>query len=121
MSTHESTPAAGHPGAPDPYALAREAGEAIAAASGIPRHDIALVLGSGWAGAADLLGKTVWEAPATEIPGFSAPAVVGHVGSLRSIAIAGTDAHALVLGARTHLYEGKGVDAVVHEIGRAHV
>ncbi|MCL6424256.1 purine-nucleoside phosphorylase [Brachybacterium sp. JHP9] len=103
----------------DPYALAREAGAAIAEASGIARHDIALVLGSGWSGAADLLGETVWEAPAHEIPGFRAPAVVGHVGTLRSIAIEGTGAHALVLGARTHLYEGKGVDAVVHGVRTA--
>ena len=35
------------------------AAAAIAEASSVPAHDLALVLGSGWAGAADLLGETV--------------------------------------------------------------
>ncbi|PWH05003.1 purine-nucleoside phosphorylase [Brachybacterium endophyticum] len=103
----------------DPHAAARTAAERIAALSGIDHHDIALVLGSGWGGAADLLGETVWEAPATEVPGFRAPALAGHVGTLRSIAIEGTDTHALVIGARTHYYEGAGVEAVVHGVRTA--
>jgi purine-nucleoside phosphorylase len=103
----------------DPHAAARTAAERIADLSGVPRHDIALVLGSGWGGAADLLGETEWEAPATEVPGFRAPALAGHVGTLRSIAIRGTDAHALVIGARTHYYEGAGVEAVVHGVRTA--
>lgn len=102
-----------------PEDLARQAAAAIAAASGIASHDIALVLGSGWSGAADLLGETVWEAPATEIPGFRPAAVAGHVGLLRSIRVASTEAHVLVLGARTHLYEGAGVDPVVHGVRTA--
>src|SRR5699024_8715858 len=56
--------------ASDPYQLAREAAAAIADASGVPHHDLALVLGSGWSGAADLLGETVWQADATTIPGL---------------------------------------------------
>ncbi|UEJ82544.1 purine-nucleoside phosphorylase [Brachybacterium halotolerans subsp. kimchii] len=103
----------------DPQAAAREAAARIAELSGVPRHDIALVLGSGWGGAADLLGETVWEAPATQVPGFRAPALAGHVGTLRSIAIEGGDAHALVIGARTHYYEGAGVEAVVHGVRTA--
>jgi purine-nucleoside phosphorylase len=77
------------------------------------------VLGSGWGGAADLLGETVAEIPAPEVPGFAAPAVVGHVGTIRSIRIAATGKHALVLGSRTHLYEGKGVRRVVHGVRTA--
>lgn len=114
MEAHRSTAPA-----PSPHDLARDAAEAIADASGIGRHDIALVLGSGWSGAADLLGQTVWQSPATAIPGFRAPAVPGHVGTLRSIRITGTDRHALVLGARTHLYEGAGVEPVVHGVRTA--
>ena len=102
-----------------PYQLARDAAAAIAEASGVPAHDLALVLGSGWAGAADLLGETVWQADATSIPGFRPPAVAGHVGTLRSIRVEGTGARALVLGARTHYYEGAGVDAVVHGVRTA--
>ena len=42
----------------DPFAVAELAAETIAARTGVPRHDVALVLGSGWGGAADLLGET---------------------------------------------------------------
>lgn len=98
----------------DPFALAAEAAAVIAERSGIESHDLALVLGSGWGGAADLLGETVSEIPAAEVPGFHAPAVAGHVAVMRSIRIHGTDRHALVLGSRTHYYEGKGVRAVAH-------
>jgi len=111
-----TTSAAPHqPGADaDPFESARDAAAHIARATGIESHDIALVLGSGWGGAADLLGETVAELASDEIPGFGKPAVAGHVGTLRSIRIEATGKHALVLGSRTHLYEGKGVRAVVH-------
>ena len=97
-----------------PVDLARRAAEVIAARSGLDHHDIALVLGSGWGGAAELIGETVSEIPAAEVPGFFAPAVAGHVPLMRSIRIAGTDRTALVLGSRPHFYEGKGVRAVAH-------
>ncbi|HEY0186493.1 MAG TPA: purine-nucleoside phosphorylase [Cellulomonas sp.] len=103
----------------DPLSVAADAAAYLAEATGVAKHDVALVLGSGWGGAADLLGETVAEIPAPEVPGFAAPAVVGHVGTIRSIRIAGTDAHALVLGSRTHLYEGKGVRRVVHGVRTA--
>lgn len=107
----------------DPFEVARRAAEVIAARTGVERHDVALVLGSGWGGAADLLGETVAELPSHEVPGFSRPAVQGHVGTLRSIRIAGSDGRpdrfALVLGSRTHLYEGRGVRRVVHGVRTA--
>jgi len=106
----------------DPFAVAHEAARTIAERTGVARHDVALVLGSGWGGAADLLGETVAELPATDLPGFSASAVVGHTGTLRSVryqAQDGTTKHALVLGARTHLYEGRGVRRVVHGVRTA--
>ncbi len=103
----------------DPFEIAKEAAAYIAATTGIEKHDIALVLGSGWGGAADILGETVAEIPSHDIPGFSAPAVHGHVGTLRSIKIKDSGKHALVLGSRTHLYEGKGVRKVVHGIRTA--
>ncbi|MDO5049581.1 MAG: purine-nucleoside phosphorylase [Actinomycetaceae bacterium] len=97
----------------NPFEIAQQAAEFIAKRSGVERHDIALVLGSGWGGAADLIGETVAEIPAHEVPGFFAPAVEGHVGLTRSIKIEGGK-HALVLGSRTHFYEGRGVRAVAH-------
>ena len=84
----------------------------------MPSHDIALVLGSGWGEAAELIGETTATLSAADIPGFSAPAVQGHVGTIRSVLT--TDGkRALVLGARTHYYEGKGVRAVVHGVRTA--
>jgi len=109
--------------ATDPFEVARAAAAAIAEATGVARHDVALVLGSGWGGAADLLGETVAELASTDVPGFSAAAVVGHVGTIRSIRIEGeagaAPRHALVLGSRTHLYEGRGVRRVVHGVRTA--
>lgn len=109
--------------ATDPFDVARLAASVFAERTGVARHDVALVLGSGWGGAADLLGETVAEIPSHEVPGFSAPAVVGHVGTLRSVRIAGDDGRperfALVLGSRTHLYEGRGVRRVVHGVRTA--
>lgn len=107
----------------DPFDVARAAAAYIAEATGVPTHDVALVLGSGWGGAADLLGETVAELPSHKVPGFSKPAVVGHVGTIRSIRIGGSlgapAKHALVLGSRTHLYEGRGVRRVVHGVRTA--
>ncbi|WNB87741.1 purine-nucleoside phosphorylase [Glutamicibacter protophormiae] len=102
----------------DPFDLARQAAEALRERTGVQSHRIALTLGSGWGGAADLLGETVAEVPAHEIPGFSKPALEGHGGTLRSIRLP-DDEHALVIGARTHFYEGKGVRAVAHGVRTA--
>ncbi len=101
-----------------PKKVAAEAASQIRERTGVNCHRIALTLGSGWAKAADLLGDTVAEIPADEIVGFSRPAVEGHVGTLRSIRLA-DDTHALVIGARTHFYEGHGVRRVVHSVRTA--
>jgi purine-nucleoside phosphorylase len=102
----------------DPFAIATRAAEQLAAATGVDRHDIALTLGSGWGQAADLIGETTHTIPATEIVGFSASAVVGHSGTLRSILLP-SGKRALVIGARTHYYEGHGVRRVVHSVRTA--
>jgi len=64
------------------------------------------------------MGETVASVPAASIPGFFAPAVEGHVASIRSILLP-NGKHALVLGARTHYYEGHGVRRVVHGVRTA--
>jgi len=102
----------------DPFEFAQRAADAIRQKSQIETHDIALTLGSGWAKAADLIGETVSEIPAGEIPGFVKPAVVGHVGTIRSVRLP-SGKHALVIGARTHFYENHGVRAVVHSVRTA--
>ncbi|WP_167198164.1 purine-nucleoside phosphorylase [Brevibacterium pigmentatum] len=103
----------------DPTAAAHAAATTINANAGIESHDIALVLGSGWGGAADLLGETVAEISAGEVPGFHAPAVEGHGATLRTVRIEASGKHALVLGSRTHYYEGKGVRSVAHGVRTA--
>jgi len=102
----------------NPFEIAQEAAKQIANISGISSHEIALTLGSGWAKAADLIGETVSEIPGSEIIGFSKPAVVGHVGTIRSIRLP-NGKHALVIGARTHFYENHGVRSVVHSVRTA--
>jgi purine-nucleoside phosphorylase len=102
----------------DPFAIASEAAAQIAEETGVERHDLALTLGSGWAKAADLIGETTATIPATEITGFSKPALEGHVGSLRSILLP-SGKRALVIGARTHYYENHGVRRVVHSVRTA--
>lgn len=101
-----------------PAEVAAEAAQQIAKETGVASHRIALTLGSGWAKAADLIGETVAEIPAHHITGFSAPAVEGHVGTLRSVRLP-DGSHALVIGARTHFYEGHGVRRVVHSVRTA--
>jgi purine-nucleoside phosphorylase len=98
----------------DPYTAAELAASALSERTGVSSHDVALVMGSGWLPAADLLGETVAELAVTELPGFAPPGVVGHAGTVRSVRVG--DTRALVFLGRTHLYEGRGVDAVVHAV-----
>jgi purine-nucleoside phosphorylase len=100
----------------DPREVAREAARRLADLTGAERHDVALVLGSGWGPAAGLLGETLADVPAAELPGFHASGIAGHSGSIRSVAIGGSGRRALVLGARTHYYEDRGVRAVAHGV-----
>ena len=89
----------------------------ISRRTGVPGHDVAVVLGSGWAPAAAHLGTTVAEVPMAELPGFPAPTVTGHAGVVRSVEVGSR--RALVLVGRSHLYEGLGTDAVVHGVRTA--
>lgn len=102
----------------DPFGIAEIAAAEIAEKTGVPHHDIALTLGSGWAKAADLIGSTTAVIPAQELTGFAKPALEGHNGTVRSIQLPGGK-HALVIGARTHYYEGHGVRRVVHSVRTA--
>ncbi|GAB3499667.1 purine-nucleoside phosphorylase [Flexivirga lutea] len=105
--------------ATDPFEIAQAAAAVIAERTGSARHDIALVLGSGWGQAADRIGETLATVDNADVPGFAAAAVAGHSSAMRSIAIGDTGARALVFGTRTHFYEGKGVRSVVHGVRTA--
>jgi len=102
---------------PTTHELAQEAADKLAELTGIEQHDIALVLGSGWLPAVDALGEVTAEIATTDLPGFSAAAVVGHSGKIRSVRSG--ERNLLVFLSRTHYYEGKGVAAVVHGVRTA--
>jgi purine-nucleoside phosphorylase len=100
-------------GAPDAEAAAK----VLAERTGIERHDVAVVLGSGWRPAADVIGVADTEVPMADLPGFVAPTAVGHGGTVRSVLVG--DRRTLVLLGRTHGYEGYGVARVVHGVRTA--
>ena len=99
---------------PDP---ARSAARRLAELTGVPRHRAVVVLGSGWAPAADALGEPLVTLPMTDLPGFVAPVAEGHRGTVASYDVGGVPT--LVLFGRTHLYEGLGLGPVVHGIRTA--
>jgi len=105
----------------DPLQAAAIAASEIASRTGVASHDVALVMGSGWVGAVDALGTPSYECNAEEITGFFPPAVEGHSGKVRSYEIKDGDRtiRALVFLGRTHLYEGKGMEPVVHGVRTA--
>jgi purine-nucleoside phosphorylase len=104
------------PAAADPNALAAEAADALTAAVG-GDHDVAVVMGSGWAPAADAFGAAEASIAIGELPGFAAPTAVGHGGEVRSVRVG--DRKVLLFLGRTHLYEGRGVAPVVHGVRTA--
>ncbi|MEY2989467.1 MAG: purine-nucleoside phosphorylase [Candidatus Nanopelagicales bacterium] len=108
--TNETTQAANQ--------AAQQAAATLRGLTTIQHHDVAVVLGSGWVPAAELLGSTTVEFPVTDLPGFAPPAVEGHAGRFRSIDADGT--RVLAFLGRTHLYEERGVDAVTHAVRTAH-
>ena len=96
---------------------AQIAATAISEQTGIAQHDVALVLGSGWAAACDQIGETAWEADTTALPFFAPSTVPGHGGLVRSVRRG--EQNVLLFMGRTHLYEGHGVDAVAHPVRTA--
>lgn len=102
-------------GANNPYELAKQAADFIVKKFN-GRHDVLAVLGSGWAHAASVLNATS-EISVTEIPGFTKPSAIGHGGTIKSVVVGST--RVLLLTGRTHLYEGHGVNAVVHAVRTA--
>jgi purine-nucleoside phosphorylase len=100
-----------------PADTAADAARVLAQLTGVERHDVALVLGSGWLPAVDALGEVTAEISSTDLPGFAPPAVAGHAGKIRSVRAG--DRQLLVFLGRTHFYEGRGVRAVVHGVRTA--
>jgi purine-nucleoside phosphorylase len=102
---------------PDPYQAAQASAARLAELTGQPRHDVAVVLGSGWAPAAGALGSTEAEVPLDALGGFPPTTVGGHSPAVRSVRAG--DVRALVFLGRVHLYEGHDPATVVHGVRTA--
>ena len=99
----------------DPFAVAAASAARLTALAGRP--DLAVVLGSGWAPAADAIGATEVEVPLTELGGFGEPTVAGHAPTVR--AVGAGPLRVLVFLGRVHLYEGLPPATVVHGVRTA--
>ncbi len=106
----------------DPYMLAAEAGAALRNAVGSD-IDVAVVLGSGWRAAADVMAEDsrvtqLLELPMADLPGFVPPTAEGHGGTIRVLRVATSDGSrtvAVCLG-RTHAYEGHALWRTAHAV-----
>lgn len=97
--------------------MAQRAAGALAELTGTDRHDVAVVLGSGWQPAAEEIGRPATETSMADLPGFASPSAVGHSGKAWSVPVG--DNRVLVLLGRTHLYEGRGIEPVAHGVRTA--
>lgn len=100
-----------------PYERAQSAADGLRELTGVPHHDIAVVMGSGWAPAAEALGDADVRIDAVELPGFHAPAASGHGGYIHSVPVG--DRRVLVFLGRTHYYERRDVPSVCHAVRTA--
>lgn len=101
----------------DPEGAARAGADALASATGVRTHSVAIVLGSGWQAAADVFGAPTATVPMADLPGFAAPSASGHSGTITSVNVGGTPT--LLLQGRTHAYEGHDLRRVVHPVRTA--
>lgn len=102
---------------PDPATLAAEAADAIRDRTGVDEHDVAVVLGSGWAPAAEQLGAPTAVIPMAELPGFTPPTAAGHGGQVLSVRAG--EHRVLALVGRIHAYEGHDLRHIVHPLRAA--
>ena len=101
----------------DPDALAAESARAIGDRTGVDEHDVAVILGSGWAPAVAELGDPVAVVPMAELPGFTPPTAAGHGGQVLSLHVCGR--RVLVFVGRIHAYEEHELRHVVHQVRAA--
>ena len=101
----------------DADAAAIVAAATIAAETDAAAHDVAVILGSGWAPAADAFGTPIRSLPMASIPGFTPPRAAGHGGVIHSVRIG--DRRVLLMLGRIHAYEGHDLARVVHPVRTA--
>ena len=91
--------------------------DAAAAAKTLGSHDVAIVLGSGWADAVAGLPSGGPNVPLASLPGFEAPTVEGHGSVVRSLRAG--DVRILAFSGRSHYYESRDVELVAHAVRTA--
>lgn len=101
----------------DPHTSSQAAATAIADRTGVDGHDVAVVLGSGWAPAVAELGDPVGVVDMADLPGFTPPTAAGHGGQVLSVRVGSH--RVLVLVGRIHAYEGHDLAHVVHPVRTA--
>jgi purine-nucleoside phosphorylase len=101
----------------DAFARASASADALVSLTGVARHDVAVVLGSGWQPAADAIGEPSAVIETGDLPGFPVPSVAGHSTQLRSVVVG--DRNVLVALGRVHAYEGHDLADVVHGVRTA--
>jgi len=101
----------------DAHGGAERAAEALAAITGVPRHDVAVVLGTGLAEAADALGPALSRHGLDTLPGLPTSFVSHQTSEFRSLDLDGR--RVLVFLGRLHLYEGYPPAQVVHPVRTA--
>ncbi|HIY84901.1 MAG TPA: purine-nucleoside phosphorylase [Candidatus Yaniella excrementavium] len=97
------------------FDLARQAAEVLTEYFGVARHDLGVVLGSGWAHTVDTLGEVNGELSFSAVPGLGGDGVAGHVQKVTSVRLA-NGKNVLVFGSRTHYYAHRDVQAVAHVV-----
>lgn len=100
-----------------PDFAAAQAAAAIRDRTGISHFDVAVVLGSGWAPAAAVLGEPTSTIAMADLPGFTPPTASGHGGHVLALQVGGRNV--LVLLGRIHAYEGHDLRHVVHPVRTA--
>ncbi|UGT39499.1 purine-nucleoside phosphorylase [Nocardia yamanashiensis] len=93
------------------------AAQAIAERTGVQKHRVAVILGSGWQEAAAQIGEPDHTIPMAEVPGFGSPTAQGHQGTIVSVHV--DESPVLLLMGRQHLYEGHEPAQVVHNVRTA--
>jgi purine-nucleoside phosphorylase len=96
---------------------ATAAARALAAATGVDSHDVAIVLGSGWTDAVSRFTQIGEDVPLAALPGFEAPTVAGHGGAARSLRAG--DLRVLAFTGRSHYYESRDTQLVAHAVRTA--
>jgi purine-nucleoside phosphorylase len=119
MDITTGTPSFDEPPLPstDPYALGEQAAQHCGTLSGVPSHDVAVILGTGLADAVSSISPTSSQHDLGALPGFPRPFVSHQRSEVWSLEVG--DRRVLAFLGRLHLYEGYSAVEVAHPVRTA--